>query len=355
MSINFKAVLEEKKALVWPIIDHYLNTLAKLPPYCKIPQKYQSLLDFHLKMLRDYPERQGKYLRPSLVLLTAQAMGFDQNKALKTATAMQLSEEWILGHDDVEDDSEQRRGKPALHKIYGKELAFNAGDGQHVLMWKILADNVDAIGIDKSRAIQNEFYQMLNRTVLGQTIELKWTQENKLDLTDDDILLVLESKTGYYTIAGPMRLGAILSGATEEQLDLIYNFGKKLGQCFQIVDDLLDLTSDFQGQKKQQGNDIYEGKRTIILGHLLRTASEQDRDGVIAILRKTRYEKTPQDIQTIMKLIIKHGSIDYAKKLAEKLASEAKYLFEKNLGFLSVQPARDQLIAGIDFILNRKH
>ena len=355
MSADFKTVLEEKKSLVWPLIDHYLKETGQLPTYCQISKAYQDLLDFHLKIIRDYPEGQGKYLRPSLVLLTAEAMGLNKKNALKTAAAMQLSEEWILGHDDVEDDSEQRRGKPALHKIYGKELAFNAGDGQHVLMWKMLNDNRNELGDRLGNRVIEEFYQMLSRTVLGQTIEIKWTQENKLDLTDKDILLISESKTGYYTIAGPMRLGAILGGATENQLALIYGFGKKLGQCFQIIDDLLDLTSDFSGLKKQQGNDIYEGKRTIMLGHLLRAVKAKDRDRVITILRKNRSEKTLEDIRSIINLMEKYGSLEYGRNLAEKLADEAKTLFNKNLSFLSHQPARDQLIAGIDFILNRKY
>ena len=72
---------------------------------------------------------------------------------------------------------------------------------------------------------------------------LELVQEGREDLTDEDILFVSESKTGYYSIGGPMRLGGILAGATDDQLIKLYGFGKVLGQCFQIVDDLLDLTS----------------------------------------------------------------------------------------------------------------
>jgi len=353
--IDFSQVLEEKKKIVWREIEKYLEDLIKFPRYCRIPPKYQSLALFHQKITSEYPQRKGKYIRPTLVLLTAAAMGFPEEKAIRTAAAMQISEDWILNHDDIEDDSLERRGKPALHRLYGKELAINAGDALHILMWKILWDNRQVLGEKKAEEIAEEFFQMLNRTTLGQTIEIYWTKKNKVDLTDEDILLILESKTAYYTIAGPMRLGAILAGASGKQLEAIYEFGKPLGYCFQIRDDILDLTSDFAGLKKQTGNDIYEGKRTIMLSHLFRTVKGKDKKRLLKIMAKTREEKTVEEVNWVIGLMKKHGSLEYAQKLAEKFAKQALKIFEKKLGFLKHQPARDQLKAGIEFILKREY
>jgi len=355
MKVDFTAVLTEKKQLVWPEIKSYLDKLLDFPSYCAIPPKYNSLKKFHAKIVNDYPQRQGKYFRPTLLLLTAEAMGVPLKKALKTATAMQISEDWILIHDDIEDDSLARRGKPALHQIYGKELALNAGDALHVLMWQVLKDNLKMTGEGIGQKIFDEFTVMLSRTVFGQTIEIKWTQENKQNLSDRDILLILESKTAYYTIAGPMRLGAILASANFKQLNAIYQFAKPLGYCFQIRDDLLDLTSDFQGQKKQTGNDIYEGKKTIMLVHLLRNANPKDKKKLIGILAKNRQQKTKTEVAWTINMMKKYGSLDYGEKLASKFALQAKKLFDKNLGFLSKQPARDQLLSGIEFVLRRNH
>jgi len=355
MSVVFEEVLREKKEKVWPVIKKYLDSLVDFPLFCKVAPEYSSLVDFHQKMVADYPQRQGKYLRPTLVLLTASAMGFEEEKVLQTAAAMQVSEDWILNHDDIEDGSWQRRGKPALYKIYGKELAINAGDGLHVLMWKMLVDNLQVVGQEEGIKILEEFYWMLNRTVLGQTTEIKWTQENREKMTDDDVLFILESKTGYYTIAGPMRLGAILGGASEKQLNDIYEFGKILGRSFQIVDDLLDLTSDFKGLKKQTGNDIYEGKRTIMLMHLLRKVRVRDRVRVEKILRKDREGKTEEEIKWVIKKMEEYGSLEYGRGLAEKYAKQAREIFEKKLNFLSEEPARSQLSAGIDFIVKREY
>lgn len=355
MNIDFKEVLCKKRDLVWQEIKGYLDGLLDFPDFCKVPDCYKELSKFHQSIISEYPERKGKYLRPALVLLTAQAMGFPESKAIKTAAAMQISEDWILNHDDIEDDSLQRRGKPALHKTIGKELAINAGDGLHVLMWKAIADNLSIIGSKKTKEITDEFYQMLSRTVLGQTVELKWIKDNKKDLTDKDVFFILESKTAYYTIAGPMRLGAILAGASQSQLELIYQFGRPLGRCFQIIDDLLDLTSDFAGLKAKPGNDIYEGKRTVMLVHLLNNAKGGDKKKLNEILDKSREEKTAKEVSWAIEAMKKYGSIDHGRKLAQKFKNEARVLFDKNLTFLSVSPAREQLKAGMEFILNRDH
>jgi len=353
--INFLDVLRKKRGLVWPEIRRYLELMRQIPQYCQIPSKYSTEVDFHFQIIADYPERKGKYVRPALVLLTAEAMGFPQNKAIRTAAAMEVSENWILNHDDIEDDSLERRGKPTLHRIYGKELAINAGDGLHILMWKILRDNEEIIGTKKTLAVIDEFYQMLNRTVLGQTIEMKWTQENKTDLADEDVLLILESKTGYYTIAGPMRLGAILAGANQDQLDRLYQFGKIMGYCYQITDDLLDLTSDFAGLKNQIGNDIYEGKRTIMLVHLLRTIKGKDKQKLMAIIKKTREEKSEAEVKWVIEMMEKYGSLAHGREMLAKFITQAKEYFNQRLDFLSCQPARDQIRAFIDFVAQRTY
>lgn len=355
MSSVFEEVLVENRKLVWSEIQKYLTCPLQTSGKISIPRKYSCLTDFHQKLIRTYPERLGKYLRPALVLLTAEAMGAPEKEVVKTAAAMQTSEDWLLIHDDFEDDSLERRGKPALHRIYGKELAVNAGDALHVMMWRMLWDNRKIVGEKKAGEIANEFCQMLDRTILGQTIEIKWTQENKQDLTDEDIFFILDGKTSYYTIAGPMRLGAILGGASTEQLEVICEFGQSLGRCFQMVDDLLDLTSDFKGLKKQTGNDIYEGKRTIMLMHLFRSAKGVDKKGLIKIMAKKREEKTAREVKWVIELMSKYGSLEHGQKVASKLAKQARTVFEKKLVFLKHQPARDQLKLGVDFILNRRY
>lgn len=354
-SSNITEILSSYKKILWPEINKSLKLIKSYPQFCQLIPKYQSLLDLHFDMVSDYPKRQGKYIRPILLLLTAQSLGVDLKKILPTAAAMQTSEDWILIHDDIEDQSLQRRGQSTLHQIYGNELALNAGDALHILMWQILSQNYLILDLKTAQKIENEFFLMLNRTILGQTIEIKWSQDNRFNLTEEDVFLILESKTGYYTIAGPMRLGAILAGVSDKKLNSIYKFGVLLGRSFQIVDDLLDLTSDFAGQKQQQGNDIYEGKRTIMLVHLLNNANKSDLSKLKKILSKTREQKTPDEIIWIISKMKQYGSLEYSHSLAVKFAKESKKIFENELKFLSKEPYRSQLQSIFDFIITRDH
>ncbi len=344
---DFKEVLKKYREWLWPTIKKSTDRVNDYPDYCTVSRKYQKELDFHRDIVGDYPQRQGKYLRPTLLLLTAQGMGVNKVKAKKVAAAMQMSEDWILNHDDIEDDSPDRRGKPALHKLVGTELAINAGDGLHVLMWEML--------LDSSKEIQKEFLVMLRRTILGQTIELKWAKDNRSDLKEEDVMLILESKTGYYTIAGPMRLGAIMARASKKELAIIYKFGVILGKAFQIVDDVLDLTSDFAGLKKIKGGDILENKKTVMLMHLINKSNKKDQQIINKILKKKREEKTEKDIMIIINLMEKYNSIEYGRQLAAKFSREALKIFDNEMRFIKKEPYRSELRAGIEFIVNRDH
>src|SRR5258706_4518410 len=288
--------LEKTKALVWPDIDKYLKD-PLFPIQFTIPEKFKKEVDTYWKINREYPERKGKYLRPTAVLLIAQALNGDIKKAVAVAAAMQLSEEWILIHDDIEDNSDERRGKASLHKIYGPELAINAGDALHMIMWKMVND----VG---SKEVSDEFYKMLMRTALGQGVEQMWNNEKSGKIDNDQYFFVADSKSAYYSIAGPMRLGAIVAGASKDQIDKITEFGWYLGRCFQLVDDILDL--------------------------------EQDKKESKVTLANTQ-------------------GVDYTRKLAEEMKQKAKDIFEKDLGFLNSEPARTELKELTDFILDRKY
>jgi len=352
---DFVDLLKKNRDLVWPVIEKYLPLVNNFDSFCRPINKYQYLIDFNQEMVDVYPKRMGKYFRPCLVLLTGEAMGVPTELLLNTAAAQQISEEWILIHDDIEDDSLERRGEATLHKKYSKELAINTGDALHLLMWEVLQKNREILGDEKTFLIMEEFIKIIKRTILGQTIEIKWAQENKKDLTDDDVLLIMESKTGFYTIAGPMREGAIIAGANSEQLEKIYTFGKLTGYCFQIKDDLLDLTSDFCGQKKQCGNDIFEGKRTIMLGHLMRTINGADKDKLTVILNKNREGKNEAEVKWVIKKMEEYGSLEYAQTMINNFATDAKDYFAKELGFLKENPARSYLEYLPEFLINRDH
>jgi len=347
-SINFLEILKSYRDIVSPVVNKYISSSLKFPAFCQIDSKYQNLLDFQEQLVSEYPKRLGKYLRPTLLMSTALSMGVSNEKALLPAVAMQLSEEWILVHDDIEDESLERRGTATLQKMYSPALAINAGDAIQAIMWRVIGD------INNSK-IFDEFCLLMNRTTFGQTIDIKWNQDNKLDITDEDVFLILESKTCYYTISGPMRLGAILAGAPDSDLDTIYLFGRYLGRAFQIIDDVLDLTTDFQGLKKQAFNDIYEGKRTIPLSHLLKSANSDELLKIKSIFNKSRDKKSETEVLEIINLMNKYKTIDSARDLAIKFGQEAKDILNDKMQFIKVEPYRSQLEKAIDFIVNRDH
>jgi geranylgeranyl diphosphate synthase type II len=354
MGMDFKGVLAEKREIIWKEYQKYLAERSEPIEENDKVGNYTGEDSFFWNTVSDYPKRQGKYIRGSLILLVCEALGFPQEKAALTGAAMQASEDWLLVHDDLEDGSRQRRGGKTLHRLFGTNQTINAGDALQIIMWKMLRNNEKVLGVEKTFRVMDEFEKMLMRTSLGQSVEIKWIEENKLDLSDEDLMFVIGGKTVYYSIAGPLRLGGIIAGLDEKQLDLFYEFGVPLGRCFQIRDDLLDLTSDFEGQKKQVGNDVFEGKRTLMLGHLVRTAKGKDLERVKAILAKSREEKTGEEVKFIIGKMKDCGSLDYAADKAASLKEQALKVFDEKLGFLDKEPGRSKLKAGIDFILERK-
>lgn len=346
--------LERTKRLVWPEIQKYLVPQI-YPDVFKIPTHYKTAVEnAYWLPLKDYPERKGKYIRATIVRLVAECLGAKDNKTVKTASAMQISEDWLLIHDDWEDNSTLRRGKPALHRIFGDKLSINAGDALHMIMWKVLIDNQKLLGKEKAYSLLNEFYTILSRTALGQAVEIYWMENGKDKMVDQDWYFIADGKTSYYTMAGPARLGGIIGNATQKQLDALTEFGFNLGRCFQLVDDLLDLTTDFSGLK-EQANDIYEGKRTLMLGHLSRNLPNIDLKKLDNILAKSRDKKTKKEVGWVLNKMKKYGSIDYGWKVAKKFKKKALEIFDKKLGFLRKEPARSQLKELIDFILERKY
>lgn len=354
MTEVFKDYLNQQKERVGHVVDDSLRQFKAEDWQTMLmmgQEAYAALFDEHWALVDDYPTRRGKYLRPTLVLLMAEALSGSSDKAIYTAAAMQMSEDWILIHDDWEDGSLERRGKPALHRLVSSEIAVNAGDTLHECMHRLLSMNYSHLDVALARRVQQEFFLMLGRTCFGQYAEIKWTQENKNDMSEADVLFTVSGKTVYYTIAGPLRLGAILAGATDQQLRCIYDFSYPLGLCFQIRDDVLDLTGDFEGQKKQSLNDIYEGKRTLILLHLLRHCTAEERQRIETILSRPREEKTAAEVQYIRDLMDRYGSIRYAESEAERYAAQAMEKLE-TVDFIqeSYLPLFRQMV---EFILRR--
>ena len=309
----------------------------------------------HWRITSEYVRRAGKHIRSTLILLSNEALGGKREEGIKTGAAMEMCENWILIHDDIEDNSLSRRGGETLHVMYDIPLAINAGDSLHLIMWKLLIDNKKVVGEEKAHKIMERFYQILFRTTVGQTAELLLMKKSLEEVKEDDFYYVVDGKTGFYSIAGPLILGSIIAGKDEERIIKSFSeFGLYLGRAFQIADDVLDITSDFRGLKKQKGNDIYEGKRTLLLLHLMKHANSEEKERIKEIMDKPREEKSNEEVEYIISLMEKYKSIEYAMEKAKEFSKKAKEILEK-MDFFENKEAKDKLMLAVDFIINRDH
>lgn len=337
--------LQKIKPIVWKTIQKYLPK--------REPKK-------HYEIVRDYPQRQGKYFRPGLVLLSNEMFGGKKEKAILTAAIMQTSEDWLLIHDDIEDHSEERRStreeyRPTLNILHGDEIAINAGDTLHLIMWKMLGDNVRALGEKSGWQIYNLIHKTLLSTAEGQFLELDWVRNQKVDISKKEYLEIVSRKTSQYTILAPLQLGAICAGIdSKNEWEKLKKWGTPFGYAFQIWDDAMNLCVTSHTQGKEIGGDILEGKRTLILSHLLQKCSSQEKAKVCKIYTKTRIEKTQDEKNYILSLIQKHKSIEYAKNVAKKYSQEAIKLFDQNTKHLKDTPAKQTIRKCIHFVANRE-
>ncbi|WP_431232674.1 polyprenyl synthetase family protein [Mycolicibacterium psychrotolerans] len=239
-------------------------------------------------LILDYPLRGGKALRPALSIATCLGLGGHLEAVLPTAATLELYHNAFLIHDDIEDESWWRRGKPTLHIDHGIPIAINVGDAMLSLSLQPLLDNVERVGLGPALRILRAVAKMTRLTVDGQALELDWVRSNSWRLNDADYLKMVELKTSWYTFITPLQAGAIAAGAGPERMEPLESFGRHLGAAFQITDDLLNLRGDPLEYGKEIGGDLWEGKRTLMLLHTLRHAESQDQARAVSILGKRR-------------------------------------------------------------------
>lgn len=275
----------------------------------------------------EYPQRKGKGLRPALCLATCEAFGGSIDEALNTAVAIELMHNAFLVHDDIEDHSELRRGEPTLHRKYGTSLAINAGDALALAAVGVLNGNADRLGHRVTRRIFDEFNFMSRHTVEGQAMDLGWRIGNTIDLEPNDYLDMIMKKTCWYTTVLPLRAGALIGSRLGAEVGPMIDFGFYLGAAFQIQDDLLNLTGDVSVYGKEPLGDIVEGKRTLMLIHLLASLEGKDRQWLIDFLAADQ-ARTMADARAVKQQMDIHGSIEFAREFALGVAGSAEDAFE---------------------------
>jgi geranylgeranyl diphosphate synthase type II len=322
--------------LVAATLDEYGRlTRAALADYLPAGEPRRYLYD----LLADYPGRTGKMMRPSICIASARAFGARLEDALRSAVAIELLHNALLIHDDIEDESTERRGRPTLHLLHGVPLAINAGDTLTLMSLRPLLENVTTIGPRISLRILQETERMARESAEGQAIELGWRRDNTAVVDDAAYLEMVCKKTCWLATIYPSLVGALIGSGGDVAVAPFMRFGFFLGAAFQIQDDLLNLVGDDRYGKELDG-DICEGKRTLMLIHLFRTATPAEREGLTDLLGLPREERTPGHVRWVRELMDGYGSIDYARQIAHGLAGAAMHEF--SLAYGALPDSRDK-------------
>lgn len=285
----------------------------------------------------------GKKFRPALTLLSCQAVGGKPEKALKAAAAIELTHTFSLIHDDIMDNDDTRRGKPAVHKVWGEPLAILAGDSLFAKSFELLSQSAED-NIAYERVV--DALQVLTNSCIniceGQALDMAF--ENTFNVTKDEYMNMIYKKTGDL-ITASTTIGAIMGGASSNEIQALRTYGKQIGLAFQIQDDYIDLTGD-ESIGKPVGSDLVEGKKTLMVVYALEKANKEDHDRLVELLEANDESIIPE----AMEILEKYGAINYARSKAYDCVIESK----QALSILPDSDAKDALFKLADFVFTRK-
>jgi len=296
-------------------------------------------------LLVPFLRRGGKRIRPVMALLCCGASGGSYESVMEPAMIIELFHNFTLIHDDIEDDSQFRRGEPTLHVKCGVPMALNSGDALYTFLWRKIVTL--PMRPNKLLRLQDLYSGAFKRVVDGQGIELSWIKNGRFDISEDEYLVMIGGKTS--ALMGlSCEVGGFVAGAGKRQRKALRDYGEMLGEAFQIHDDVLNVSGSFEKYQKEIGGDISEGKRTLMVVHALRHGTPEDRQRLTSILAS--HSKKEEDIKEAIVILQKYGSVDYARKKAEKLVAQAKKRVEK----LSPSKDRDALLSIADYVVSRE-
>ena len=284
-----------------------------------------------VEVIEEYTLRGGKRIRPILMILAYKMFGGkEEDKIIKAAASLELIQSYFLIHDDIMDESELRRGKKTVHKIYeekhlkngypgnparfGENLAIIAGDLANVYAMEMFMDSK----FDGPKFIKalNKLNEIIEYTGYGQIIDVYSSALHKFE--EKDLLLLHEYKTANYTIYGPLSLGAILAGGEPAGLR---DFAIPIGIAFQLQDDILGLFGDEERIGKPVTSDLAEGKKTLLIIKALENADESEAKEILMALGNPAV--TDEQLKRVREIVKSTGSYDYSVNLARKMVKEA--------------------------------
>jgi geranylgeranyl diphosphate synthase, type I len=303
-------------------------------PENQLIHEYYAMMEYHLgwrnEELLPATADVGKLMRPQLALLACRLLGGDPAHALPLAAALQLLHDFSLIHDDIEDHSPRRRGRPTLWSIWGLEIGINVGDGMFALAHRALYRLSDAgVAPQTVLAILPRFEETILRICEGQHLDM--TGEGRFDVDEARYLTMIQRKTATL-VAAATGLGARLATDDPSQVAAMEAFGDALGMAFQMQDDLLDIWGDPKLTGKPFASDLLQRKMSLPMIHAYQQASAADRRVIERIYRQS--EVTGDDVAVLLAILDTAGSRAYVAGLAQREHDRA-------LGALASVPVRD--------------
>jgi len=357
LKLDIDKLLEDKAALIDKTIEKYIprkfsedTILFKVNP----PRYTYNLAAINKAIAEpvwEFLDRGGKRWRPTLFLLICEALGKNSEELIDFAIIPEVIHNGTLIIDDIEDSSEMRRGKPCTYKIYGLDIAINAGNAMYYLPLLPLIKSKEKISEEKLNRIYEIYVKEMINLSLGQAMDIVWHRglASADKISEEDYLQMCAYKTG--TLARmSAKIAAVLADADEELTEKLGRFAESIGVAFQMQDDILDLAGEeFAEKKGGRGQDITEGKRTLIVIHTLKVAKAEDRNRLIEILNiHTTNQKLKDEAINIME---KYDALNYVQNYARKMVEESWRDVEK---LLPDSDAKKKLNAFTKFLIERK-
>jgi geranylgeranyl diphosphate synthase type I len=328
------------------IDDAYLRDYFGEPTYAYDPVALQRALS---DPVWDLLDRGGKRWRAVLFLIFIEAFGDDPNSYLEYAVIPEVLHNGTIIVDDVEDEATHRRGSRALHRMHGSDIALNAGNAMYFLPLKIITRDPGDLPPEIRLGAYEMLMYELNRTHLGQGMDIYWHNEKGIEVTEDEYLEMCACKTGCLgrIVA---RLAAIVTD-NDQYGTAVANYAEEMAVAFQIADDVLDIEYALQEGGdfgKGVGNDILEGKKTLMVIHAAGNAPPE----TVARLEEILWAEDNSDAEVLeaIEILESTGSVEYARGVAEDL-SESSISHLEGLD-LEAEPAA-KLTAFAEFVVER--
>jgi octaprenyl-diphosphate synthase len=279
----------------------------------------------------------GKRIRPMLLLLTSRMIGDVSPSVIRLAAVVEFIHNATLVHDDIIDAADTRRGRPSANSAWGNPMTVLAGD------WLYMQSFAVALR-ERNLEVLATLIEVTQKMVEGELLQL--TLIGKPEATPEQLLDIVERKTGWL-FSGCMKLPGIVAGLDAESVERLADIGRNLGMAFQLVDDLLDLTSTQQTLGKPVANDLKEGKVTLPVAFVMHNGAGGDAEKVRTVLQERAFRSV--DSGDILRSVEACDGLRKTRLIAEDYARKA----ERLLATFPPSPYRDAIMHIPDFILNR--